>query len=105
MKLRLPLIITVLVLPHIALYTPKTLARSRSRYRMDKEKAAEYQAAAPLNHIVRIERSGSYLMINYELIGKDGKKYNLWQINDKSRPAFAIYKGDDKVGGGTFEFG
>ena len=88
---------------HSALQTPKTLARSR--YRMDKEKAAQYMAAAPLNHTVRIERSGSYLKLNYELIGTDGKKYDLWQINDRSKPTFAIYKGDDKVGGGTFEFG
>ena len=101
MKFKLPLLITVLFPFHMALKAPIAFARSG----MDKEKAAEYKDAAPLNHTVRIERSGSYLNLNYELIGTDGKKYNLWQINDKSRPAFTIYKGDVKIGGGIFEFG
>jgi hypothetical protein len=101
MKLRLPLFIMVLFFLHVVLQTPKAFARSG----MDEEKAAEYKAAAPLNHTVRIGRAGSYLKLDYELIGTDGKKYDLWEINDQSRPVFAIYQGNIKVGGGTFEFG
>jgi hypothetical protein len=101
MKLGLPLFITLIFLLHVALRTTKAFARSV----MDEAKAVEYKAAAPLNHTVRIERSGSYLKLDYELIGTDGKKYDLWKINDQSRPVFAIYKDNIKVGGGTFEFG
>jgi hypothetical protein len=101
MKLRLPLFITLIFLLHIALQTTKAFARSV----MDEAKAAEYKAVAPLNHTVRIERTGGYLMLDYELIGTDGKKYDLWEINDQSRPAFAIYQDNAKVGDGTFEFG
>ena len=103
MKSRLPLDITIFVLLQVTLQNPKVFARAS--FRMDKEKAAEYNAAAPLNHTVRIKRTGSYLKIDYELIGTDEKKYDLWQINEKSRPAFAIYKGDIRIGGDTFEFG
>ena len=101
MKLRLPLFITFLFLLQVALQATKAFARSI----MDEEKAAEYKASAPLNHTVRIERTGNYLKLDYELIGTDGKKYDLWEINDQSRPAFAIYQDNVKVGGGTFEFG
>jgi hypothetical protein len=81
--------------------TPKAPARSA----MAEEKAAKYKAAAPLNHTVRVERMGSYLKLDYELVGADGQKYDLWEIDDRSRPAFAVYQGEVKVGGGTFEFG
>jgi hypothetical protein len=89
--------------PEVTSQAPKK--KTPARTGMDEEKAAEYRAAAPLNHTVRIERTGSYLKLNYELIGTDGKKYDLWKINDRSRPGFAIYRGDTQVGGGTFEFG
>ncbi len=85
----------------VAPQTPKAAAQSV----MKEEKAAACRAAAPLNHTVRIERIGSYLNLDYELIGADGKKYSLWEINDRSRPAFAVYQGDAKIGGDTFEFG
>lgn len=101
MKLRLLLFITVPFLLYVPLQIPKAFARSG----VDEEEVTKYKAAAPLNHTVRIERAGSYLKLNYELIGTDGKKYDLWKINDQSRPAFAIYQNNIKVGGGTFEFG
>lgn len=101
MKLRLPLFTTVLFLLHVSFQTPKAFARSG----MDEDKVTKYKATAPLNHTVRIERAGSYLKLNYELIGTDGKKYDLWEINDQSRPAFVVYQDNVKVGGGTFEFG
>jgi|GEM_PF-251098 len=85
----------------VAPQTPKVPARSAA----EEEKAAAYRAAAPLNHTVRIERIGSYLRLDYELIGADGKKYSLWEINAQSRPAFAVYQGNVRVGGDTFEFG
>ena len=72
---------------------------------MDAAMTAKYKAASPLNHTVTIIKTGSVLKLNYELIGTDGKKYDLWDIHDKSKPTFSVYKDNVKVGGGTFEFG
>lgn len=80
---------------------PKAPARSAA----DEEKMAKYRAAAPLNHTVRIERMGSYLKLDYELIGSDGKKYSLWDIGGRPKLAFTVYQGDTRIDSGQFEFG
>ena len=104
-KLKLLLILTVPILIFSALiFTQKTHGANRKNS-MDAQMSAKYEAAAPLNHTVKILRSGSVLKLDYELIGTDGKRYNLWDIHDKSKPAFSIYQDNVKVGGGTFEFG
>jgi hypothetical protein len=72
---------------------------------VDEEKMANYRAGAPLNHTVRIERMGSYLTLDYELIGADGKKYDLWGISKRPDLTFSVYQGDAKIGVGKFEFG
>jgi hypothetical protein len=69
------------------------------------EKTAKYRAAAPLNHTVQIERMGSYLKLDYELIGADGKKYDLWGISEHPELTFSVYQGDARVGIGKFEYG
>ncbi len=77
----------------------------RVRSSVNPEKAEALKAAAPLNHLVKVTRTGRVLKLDYQLIGSDGKKYNLWDIRDRNKPAFAIYQDGVKVGGGTFEFG
>ena len=72
---------------------------------MDANRAAMVKEASPLNHTVKIQRTGSYLKLDYSLVGTDGKTYDLWEINDQSKPVFSVYRGDEKVGGGDFEFG
>ncbi|MHC4168711.1 MAG: hypothetical protein ACYSWQ_17300 [Planctomycetota bacterium] len=72
---------------------------------MDADTTARYKAASPLDHIVKITRTGSVLKLDYELIGTDGKEYNLWDIHDRSKPTFSVFRDNVKVGGGTFEFG
>lgn len=69
------------------------------------EKYEELKTAAPLNHSVKISRAGRVLKLDYELIGVDGKSYNLWDIHDRSDPTFTIYRDGVVVGNGTFEFG
>lgn len=88
----------------VLIFTQKTHGAPRS-FGMDAEIRARYKAAAPLNHTVKITRTGRALKFDYELVGSDGKKYDLWKIRDQSKPTFSIYQGNDKVGGGTFEFG
>lgn len=104
-KSRLHLILTVPILLHaVLIFTPKTHGAKRLSD-MDPNTTAKYKAAAPLNHTVKITRIGSTLKLDYELIGTDGKKYSLWDIHDRSRPTFSVYKNNVKIGGGTFEFG
>ena len=105
MKSRLHLILaTSLLLNAAPVFTAKTNAANRPSG-MDAGTTAKYKAASPLNHTVKITRTGSTLKLDYELIGADGKKYNLWDINDRSIPTFSVYKNNVKVGDGTFEFG
>lgn len=105
MKLKLHLILTVPILLHSALIFAQKAHGANRQSGMDADKAAKYKAAAPLNHTVQIIRTGSVLKLDYQLIGTDGKKYDLWDIRDQSKPTFAIYKANVKIGGGTFEFG
>lgn len=80
-------------------------SRAKVRSGVNPEKANELKAAAPLNHSVKVSRTGRVLKLDYKLIGSDGKTYSLWDISDRSKPTFSIYHNDMKVGGGTFEFG
>ncbi len=105
MKSKLHLILTVPIFLYSALiFTPKAHGANR-RSGMDADTTARYKAASPLNHTVKIVRTGSVLKLDYKLIGTDGKKYDLWDIDDRSKPTFSVYKDNVKVGGGTFEFG
>ena len=104
MKSKLHLILTVPLLLHSALiFTAKTHGADLQTG-MDADTTAKYKAASPLSHTVKIMRTGSVLKLDYELIGADGKKYNLWDIHDRSKPTFSVYRDNVKVGGGTFEF-
>ena len=104
-KLKLPLMLTVPILLFSALiFTQKTHGANRQSG-MDAEMRAKYKAAAPLNHTVKIIRTGSVLKLDYELVGTDGKIYDLWEIRDQSKPTFSIYQDNVKVDDGTFEFG
>ena len=105
MKSKLHLILTVPILLHSALICAQKPPGANRQSVMDADKAAKYKAAAPLNPTVQIIRTGSVLKLDYQLIGTDGKKYDLWDIRDQSKPTFSVYKDNVKVGGGTFEFG
>jgi len=48
---------------------------------------------------------GSYLKLNYELIGSGGKKYSFWDVGGRPELAFAVYQGDTQIDSGKFEFG
>lgn len=69
------------------------------------ERIANLKAARPLNHHVHVTRTGRVLKLDYQLIGSDGKKHNLWDIRDQNKPRFAIYHDGHRIGGGVLEFG
>ena len=88
-----------------ALLLSSSLILAQRSSGMDADRAAAIKGACPLNHSVKIQRTGSVLKFDYELIGTDGNTYDLWEINDRSKPVFSIYRGDVKVGGEKFQFG
>lgn len=72
------------------------------------DRSDTFKAAAPMNQTVKITRTGNVLRMDYELIGADGKKYDINDItggNYNKKPSVAIYKGDMQVCSGTFEYG
>ncbi len=64
---------------------------------MNAEMRAKYETAAPFNHTVKIVRTGSVLKLDYELVGTDGNKYDLWKIRDQNKPTFSIYQDNIKI--------
>ena len=97
-----PVVPSVLV---IAFLLPPSLICAQRPKVMDANRAAVIKGACPLNHTVKIQRTGGVLKLDYELVGTDGKVYELWEINDRSKPVFSVYRGDVKVGGEKFQFG
>lgn len=61
------------------------------------------KTGGPLKKSILISRSGPSLVLSYQLAGFDGTGYR----TDKQvqNPAFAVYRGDRKVGEGTFRYG
>jgi len=67
-----------------------------------------FQAAAPFKHTLKITRSGRILKMDYQVIGTDGKTYNIAELNNynyDNKPSVEIYKGNLLVGSGSFEYG
>jgi hypothetical protein len=67
------------------------------------DKPAALKVGAPLKQIVKAERQGRVLALNYKLVGMGGESYTNF---DRSKPpTFTVYKGDKKIASGTFEYG
>ena len=67
------------------------------------DKPAVLKLGAPLTQTVKVQRQGSVLVLNYELLGGGGEKYT---SSDRSKsPTFTIYKGDKEIASDKFEFG
>lgn len=67
------------------------------------DKPAVLTVGAPLSQTVRVDRRGSILVFNYELVGAGGEKYR--GGNRGEPPRFAVYKGDEEIASGRFEYG
>lgn len=67
------------------------------------DKPAVLEVGAPLRQQVKVQRQGSFLMLNYELLGVGGEKYT--KADRNKPPTFTVYKGDSKIASGKFEFG
>ncbi len=70
---------------------------------VDKDKQNVLKVGAPLKQSVRVHRRANLLVLNYELLGVGGHKYV--QARRGTPPQFAIYRGDEQIASGKFEFG
>jgi len=66
---------------------------------------ATLKIGAPLRQVVKVERQGPVIVLNYELIGQGGERYRVNRTQDCPGPSFTAYRGDREVGSGKFEFG
>ena len=67
------------------------------------DKPAVLKAGAPLKQILKAERQGRVLVLDYKLLGIGGETY---ARDDRSNPpTFTVYQGDKKIASGTFEYG
>jgi hypothetical protein len=67
------------------------------------DEPANLKIGAPLKQIVKVNRQGRNLVMNYELLGVGGEKYT---GSDRSKPpTFAVYKGEKEITSDKFEFG
>ncbi len=85
-------------------YLPDQVS-SDSLLTVDANAPATLKVGAPLRQVVKIEREGSTMVLNYELIGQGGERYSINQTQDSPAPSFAVYRGDRKVASGDFKFG
>jgi hypothetical protein len=70
---------------------------------VDANKPATLKVGAPLKQVIKAQRQGRLLSLDYELVGIGGEKYG---VDDRSKPpTFNVYKGDKKIASGTFEYG
>jgi len=77
--------------------------RKQNRIEVSKDKPAVLKVGAPLKQTVKAERQGRVLALNYKLLGMGGENY---VRDDRSNPpTFTVYKGDERITSGTFEYG
>lgn len=71
----------------------------------DANAVATLRIGAPLRQVVKVERQGPVIVLNYELIGRGGEQYRVNRTQDCPGPSFTAYRGEREVGSGKFEFG
>ncbi len=81
------------------------LAYSRNEISVIQDKVTPLKLGVPLTHTVEMSRHGTELMLDYQLVGIGGERYINYGKNPRNRPAFAIYRGENKIGSGSFEYG
>jgi len=86
-------------------YTQSHLMPAELRVAVEPNAAATLKIGAPLRHVVKVERQGPTMVLNYKLIGQGGEPYAINRNRPEERPAFTVYRGDRQVASGNFEFG
>jgi hypothetical protein len=66
-------------------------------------KPAVLEVGAPLKQTIKVKRRGKALVLDYKLLGIGGESYTN-EIHNKP-PSFIVYKGDDEIISGRFQYG
>ena len=80
-------------------------ASSRNEISVIQDKVTLLKLGIPLTHTVEMSRHGTELLLDYQLVGVGGERYVNYGKDFRNRPTFAIYRGKDKIGSGSFEYG
>lgn len=84
-------------------YTSRSNNKTIDWVTIAEDKPAVLKLGAPLKQTVKVQRQGSILVLNYEMLGGGGEKYT---SSDRSKPpTFTVYKGDKEIASDKFEFG
>jgi hypothetical protein len=68
-------------------------------------KVTPLNLGTPLIHTVDMSRQGTELILDYQLVGVGGEKYGQVRRDFKNRPTYVIYRGENKLASGSFEYG
>jgi hypothetical protein len=80
-------------------------AHSRNEISVIQDKITPLKLGVPLTHTVKMSRHGTELMLDYQLVGVGGERYVNFGRDFRNSPTFAIYRGENKIGSGSFEYG
>lgn len=75
----------------------------RPQVNVTPEETATLKIGAPLKQIIKVNRQGRSLVMNYELSGVGGEKYT--GGNSGKPPTFTVYRGDKEIVSDKFEYG
>jgi hypothetical protein len=78
---------------------------SGARVAISEGEAATLDVGGPLTNSVSASRRGPTLVLSYRLVGAGGEPYQVVREGLRPPPGFAIYRGDEQVASGKFEFG
>ncbi len=81
------------------------LSFCRNEISVIQDKVTPLKLGVPLTHTVEMSRHGTELMLDYQLVGMGGERYINYGRNPRNRPTFTIYRGENKIGSGSFEYG
>jgi hypothetical protein len=68
------------------------------------DRPAVLKMGGPLQQRVRVERRGSALVLNYELVGIGDERY-MSANRSPTPPSFTVYREDKAIASGRFEYG
>jgi hypothetical protein len=80
-------------------------ANSQNEISVIQDKVTPLKLGIPLTHTVEMSHHGTELMLDYQLVGVGGERYVNYGKDFRNRPTFTIYRGKDKIGSGSFEYG
>jgi hypothetical protein len=72
---------------------------------VNSETAAILKAGGPLTNSVNVTRRGKHLNLSYQVVGADGRTYQLRNQDRSQPPRFTIQQNGSQVHAGQFEYG